>query len=316
MRVLVTGGAGFIGSALSRQLAEQGDDVVVVDCLRPNYDPVHKRANLDWVRSASPGSVRIEEIDLVEADLDRVFEGVDLVCHLAGQPGVRPSWGDGLRAYVADNILATERVLAAASRAGVQRVLYASSSSVYGEAARYPCHEDDLPRPSSPYGVTKLAGEHLVVAHAEVHGLPTVALRYFSVYGPRQRPDMGVRRLVDAAVSGSPFPLYGDGRQIRDMTYIDDVVAATTLAARADLQPGTVLNVAGGAPVRLVDLIDLVAEAVGRPVLLDHQPAQAGDVARTGGDTTRILQLLGWAPRTSLADGVRESVRWASQQPE
>jgi nucleoside-diphosphate-sugar epimerase len=187
----------------------------------------------------------------------------------------------------------------------------ASSSSVYGEAARFPCREDDLPRPHSPYGVTKLAAEHLGVAHAHNDGLPVTALRYFSVYGPRQRPDMGLRRLFQAALTGATFPRYGDGSQVRDLTFVGDVVDATVLAGVTELAPGTVLNVAGGSAVSLAELIQRVEAVTGVTVDQDERPAQAGDVARTGGDTARIRELLGWVPATSLDDGLAAMSAWA-----
>jgi nucleoside-diphosphate-sugar epimerase len=306
MRCLVTGSAGFIGAHLAHRLVGDGHDVVGVDCLRPNYDVAEKKANLEWV-----GSIDQRDVDLSADALDEVVDGVDVVFHLAGQPGVRDSWGDGLAAYTRDNVLATERLLVAAGRAGARRIVLASSSSIYGDAARFPCGEDDLPRPHSPYGVTKLAAEHLGLAHAHNDGLPVVALRYFSVYGPRQRPDMGLRRLFHAAVTGATFPRYGDGSQVRDLTFVGDVVDATVLAGDADLDPGTVLNVAGGSAVSLAELIGRVEALTGRTVDVEEHLAQAGDVARTGGDTTRIRDALGWAPATPLDAGLAAMADWA-----
>jgi nucleoside-diphosphate-sugar epimerase len=305
MRCLVTGAAGFIGSHLTHRLVGEGHEVVAVDCLRPNYDVAEKKANLEWV-----GPVDQRDVDLSTDPQDEVVAGIEVVFHLAGQPGVRASWGDGLADYARDNIVATERLLVAA--AGAHRIVLASSSSVYGEAARFPCSEDDLPRPHSPYGITKLAAEHLGLAHAHNEGLPVTALRYFSVYGPRQRPDMGLRRLFEAAASGQPFPRFGDGTQVRDLTFVGDVVDATVAAGTADLPPGTLLNVAGGSAVSLADLIERVEALTGRTIAIDEQPAQAGDVARTGGDTSRIREALGWAPATGLDDGLALMAAWAA----
>jgi UDP-glucuronate 4-epimerase len=309
MQCVVTGAAGFVGSHLSRRLAGDGHDVLAVDCLRANYDPAEKEANLEWVLG-SGGSVRIERLDLGVDPVDDLLAGADVVFHLAGQPGVRASWGDGITAYVNDNVVATERLLAAAVRHGGCRFVYASSSSVYGEADRYPCDEDVLPRPHSPYGVTKLAAEHLCVAYARNHALPTVALRYFSVYGPRQRPDMAVRRLLEAARTGVAFPRYGDGSQVRDLTFVGDVVEATVLAGEAEVVPGTVLNVAGGSTPSLLELIAEVEAVTGTTVAVEPLPAQPGDVTRTGGDTRRARDQLGWAPATGLTEGLTAQAAW------
>jgi nucleoside-diphosphate-sugar epimerase len=310
MRYLITGAAGFVGSHLAHRLVADGHHVVGVDCLRPNYDVSEKKANLAWIASAS-GAFDPRDVDLSVDPLDDLLAGVDAVFHLAGQPGVRASWGDGLADYTRDNILATERLLEAVGRADVAQVVYASSSSVYGEAARFPCREDDLPRPHSPYGVTKLAAEHLCLAHAHNAGLPVVALRYFSVYGPRQRPDMGLRRLFEAARTGTPFPRYGDGSQVRDLTYVGDVVDATIAAATGAAPSGSVLNVAGGSQVSLAELIERVEALTGTTIAIDERPVQPGDVARTGGDTTRIREVLGWVPATSLEQGLAEMAAWA-----
>jgi UDP-glucuronate 4-epimerase len=309
MNCLVTGAAGFVGSQLARRLADDGHEVVAVDCLRDNYDPAQKQANLVWAgRGATPIDVRL--LDLGVAPVDALVAGAEVVFHLAGQPGVRASWDEGIAAYVHDNIVATERLLAATVRQGGRRFVYSSSSSIYGEADRYPCDEDVLPRPHSPYGVTKLAAEHLCVAYARNHDLPTVALRYFSVYGPRQRPDMAVRRLLEAVRSDTPFPMYGDGSQVRDLTYVDDVVDATVRAGAAEIDPGTVLNVAGGSTPSLADLVAEVEAVTGRTVRIDRRPVQPGDVTRTGGDTSRARALLGWTPGTGLRQGLEAQAAW------
>ncbi len=313
MRCVVTGAAGFVGSHLSRRLLGEGHDVLAVDCLRSNYDPAEKEANLAWV-AAQGGPVEVRRLDLGVDPVDDLVADADVVFHLAGQPGVRASWGDGIAAYVNDNIVATERLLAATVRDGIRPFVYASSSSIYGEADRFPCDEDVLPRPHSPYGVTKLAAEHLCVAYARNHGLPTVALRYFSVYGPRQRPDMAVRRLLEAARAGTSFPRYGDGSQVRDLTFVDDVVDATVRAASAGVAPGTVLNVAGGSTPSLLDLIAEVEAVTGTSVAIEALPAQPGDVTRTDGDTRRARAALGWAPATGLREGVEAQAAWLDER--
>jgi UDP-glucuronate 4-epimerase len=237
------------------------------------------------------------------------------VFHLAGQPGVRASWADGFDAYLIDNVLATQRLLEAAVRQRIGRIVYSSSSSIYGDNTEYPSTERSLPQPVSPYGVTKLAAEHLVGLYAANHGLSTVALRYFTVYGPRQRPDMATHRLVEAALHGTRFTLNGDGGQQRDFTFVGDVVAANVAAAQADCAPGTVVNVAGGSSVTMTHLVELVEELAGERINLVHAGEQAGDVRRTGAETTLALEVLGWVPTTSLRDGVLAQIDWHRGRP-
>lgn len=288
-------------------LVRRGDEVVVVDCLTDYYDVAAKRSNLDAVA----GDIEMVELDLGADDLGAVLDGVDAVFHLAGQPGVRLSWDTGFAAYAAHNVLATQRLLEACRDRPLDRFVYASSSSVYGDAERYPTLETDLPLPRSPYGVTKLAGEHLCRLYAETHGIPTTSLRYFTVYGPRQRPDMAFHRLCAAALDGGTFALFGDGSQIRDVTYVGDVVAANVLAAeRTDVPAGTVVNVAGGSSVSLMEVIRTVEEVAGAAIDLDRRPPQDGDVLRTGGSTERCRTLLGWTPRVDLREGIGHQVAW------
>ena len=308
MTHLVTGAAGFIGSQLAEALLDEGHDVVGVDAFTPYYDRAVKEANLATLRDR-PG-FRFIEADLREADSEDLLAGVEVVYHQAAQPGVRLSWSDGFATYDSCNVVATQRVLEAARRTGVGRIVYASSSSVYGNADSYPVTETDLPRPHSPYGVTKLAAEHLCGLYAANHGLSTVALRYFTVYGPRQRPDMAFHRLIEGALDQQPFPLYGDGSHIRDFTYVGDVVRANVLAGTADVEPGTVVNVCAGGSTVLRDVIDAVGEAVGSPVPIEQHPEQPGDVQRTGGSNDAARRLLGWEPQTTLAEGIAAQVAW------
>jgi len=308
MRTLVTGAAGFIGSHLCEALLAQGDEVIGLDCFTDYYDESIKRRNLGALVGA-PGFTLVEA-NLVNADLDDLVDGIEVVFHQAAQPGVRLSWADGFEHYVRHNVWATHCLLEACRKRGAPRFVYASSSSVYGNAARYPCDEDDRPEPFSPYGVTKLAGEHLCQAYAANFGFPAVALRYFTVYGPRQRPDMAFNRLIDAALTGNPFPLYGDGSAIRDFTFVGDIVSANVAAAAADLAPGELINVAGGGSARLSDLIELTGELVGSPVPIDRRPAEAGDVARTGGSIDKAMHLLGWKPEVEVAEGLAAQVGW------
>ncbi|MGE5226670.1 MAG: NAD-dependent epimerase/dehydratase family protein [Planctomycetaceae bacterium] len=305
--VLVTGAAGFVGSHLVERLVADGHRVLAVDCLTDYYDLAQKRASLGGLEGL-PGC-RVRTDDLRTADLDGLLDGVEVVFHQAGQPGVRASW-EAFGSYVEHNVEVTQRLLAAAARRGVGRFVYASSSSVYGDAVAYPTHEDDLPHPVSPYGVTKLAAEHLCGVYASNFAVPTVSLRYFTVYGPRQRPDMAMHRMIEAALAGEAFPVFGDGRQVRDFTFVADVVEANLLAGFADVAPGTVVNVAGGTAATLLEVAALIEELTGRPLRLRFEDAQRGDVVRTGGSIDRAAAVLGWSPRVVLRDGLAAQVAW------
>jgi nucleoside-diphosphate-sugar epimerase len=312
VRALVTGAAGFIGSHLCEALLARGDHVVGVDCFTPYYARAVKEANI----AACIDSSRFDllEADLRECDVREMLAGVDVVFHEAAQPGVRPSWSEGFGDYVDHNVLATQRLLEATVPAR-PRVVYASSSSVYGAALRYPTREDDLPRPFSPYGVTKLAAEHLCGLYAANWGVPTVSLRYFTVYGPRQRPDMAVHRLCEAAVTGGAFPRYGDGSAVREFTHVADIVRANLFAADADLEPGTVMNLAGGSEITVRDLVRLVEELAGAPIAVEAHAAQPGDTPRNAGAIDRARELLGWEPAVGLRAGIAQQLEWHRSRP-
>ena len=302
MRYLVTGAAGFIGSHLAEGLAAEGHDVVVIDSFNDYYDPARKRANAD-------GS-GVVEADLLEADLDGLLADVDAVFHLAGQPGVRSSFGPGFELYVARNVHASGRLFEAAARRRA-RVVYASSSSVYGDAETYPTSEDVVPRPIAPYGVTKLCVEHLAFAHSRTTGLDAVGLRYFTVYGPRQRPDMAFTPMLEALAAGTPFRLFGDGSVSRSFTYVGDAVAGT-IAGMTKGRAGEIYNVGGGEEASMSEAIALAERVAGRELAIERHGAAVGDVRRTRADVAKAGAELGWAPTTGLADGLRAHWDWVA----
>ncbi len=305
--IVVTGAAGFIGSHTSEVLIRDfGCDVTGIDCFTPYYDRSVKEQNLNWLKEQS--AFRLVERDLSEDSFVDLFTGADAVVHLAAQPGVRDSW-DEFDTYVKHNITATKRVLDTAIEAGVPRVVYASSSSVYGDSPVAPTPEASPLDPRSPYGVTKLTGERLCTAYSYERGLPTISLRYFTVYGPRQRPDMAAQRLIKAGLNGDSFTMFGDGLQVRDFTYVGDVARANALAATVgNFTPGEILNVCGGAPVTLADLVQTVEDTVAKPLNIVRQGVSVGDVRETRGDGSRANEVLGWKPEVSLSDGVKYQV--------
>jgi len=308
---LVTGVAGFVGSHLAERLLDDGWRVRGVDAFTDYYPRAEKEANV--AAAAADPSFELVEADLSSAALAPLLRDRPAIFHLAAQPGVRGSFGDGFQTYLRDNLLATQRLFEAACEAGCGRVVWASSSSVYGDAAAYPCRENETPTaPRSPYGMTKRACEDLAGIY-RVQGLDAVGLRYFTVYGPRQRPDMAIRRLCDAALSGTPFRIYGQGDQIRDFTYVDDVVDATVRAAHADALP-PILNVGGSESATLLHVIETIGELAGRAIELERHPVQRGDVRRTGADTSLARTSLGWEPQVKLADGLAVTVGWARER--
>jgi UDP-glucuronate 4-epimerase len=307
-RYLVTGAAGFVGSTICRRLAAAGAETVGVDCLTDYYDTAQKKDNLATVTG---DAFRFVEADLADVDVAALLDGVTHVVHQAGQPGVRSSWGAEFAVYTRNNVELTQRLLEAArTTPTLQRFVYASSSSVYGDAERYPTLETDLPRPVSPYGVTKLAAEHLCTLYATEFGVPTVSLRYFTVYGPRQRPDMAFTRFVRAGLTGEPIHVFGTGEQVRDFTFVDDIVAANLLAATRPSPPGTVLNISGGSSVSLNEALAVLERVVGRELDVVRHERTAGDVFRTGGDASLAARILGWRPEVSLEEGLRRQADW------
>ncbi len=298
MRYVVTGAAGFIGSHLAEALKAAGHEVQGIDCFTDYYDPALKEENAR--------GLDVRRLDLAEDALD--FAGCDGVFHLAGQPGVR-SFGDVFPLYLRRNELASQRVFEAAARDDV-KVVFASSSSIYGAAERYPTPEDTRPRPNSPYGITKLACEHLADAYAREFGLDCVVVRYFNAFGPRQRPDMAFTRIVSALAEGGHFELFGDGEQSRGWTYVSDIVDGTVLAMERG--SGT-YNVGGALEASMNESIAMLESIAGRTLdVRRRQPAVPGDQRRTQADTTRIRGELGWQPRVSLEEGLTRQWEWAS----
>jgi UDP-glucose 4-epimerase len=307
-RVLVTGAAGFIGSTLVDALLRSETSVLGVDAFTSNYDPARKRANL--TSALQNPTFQLIEADLRSAPLEPLFEGVSHVVHLAALPGVRTSWGDPFRAYAEHNVVATQRLLEAIRLHPVERAVVASSSSVYGLSTRFPTPEDENPRPLSPYGVTKLATEGLLHAYWSSFRLPLVSLRYFTVYGPRQRPDMGIHQFFEAARAGTPVSIYGDGGQTRDFTYVDDAVTATLEALRRPAVPGLVYNIGGGHRISLQDLLAQIELVSGHSIERRFVTAPPGDPRDTSADTTRARRDLGYEPRTDLTQGLRRQWEW------
>jgi UDP-glucose 4-epimerase len=300
-RALVTGAAGFIGSHLTERLLDRGVTVLGVDRLSDYYDPAIKAANVAPLADR-PGFTFVEA-DLAEVASPALLEDVEVVYHLAGQPGVRPSWGRSFEIYANDNVMATQALLEAAKEAPIDRFVYASSSSVYGNAERFPTAETDRPQPLSPYGVTKLAAEHLCHLYAKSYGVPACSLRYFSVYGPGQRPDMGFHRFIRAATSGQPVRIFGDGLQSRDFTYVGDIVTATMAAGELGVA-GEVYNVAGGSRVTVLDVLGMLERILDLPIEVLHEEAARGDARDTSGDTTKAARGLGYSPSVSLEEGL------------
>jgi nucleoside-diphosphate-sugar epimerase len=306
-RVLVTGVAGFIGSHLAERLVADGRGVLGVDSFTDYYPRRIKEANLAGLMG-TPG-FELVEADLARADLGPLLEGVTGVCHLAAQAGVRASWGTEFGTYIESNVRATQRLLEAAKDAPLGRFVYASSSSVYGETGDLPMHEDGRTRPISPYGVTKLAAEHLALLYHRSYGVPTVSLRYFTVYGPRQRPDMAFHRFILAASRGEAVTIFGDGEQTRDFTYVDDVVRATGRALD-DGPAGEVLNIGGGSRVTLNEALGAIESELGVAIDRRYEARARGDVTDTLADNARALDRLGFRPEVPLREGLRHQCEW------
>jgi UDP-glucose 4-epimerase len=312
MKALVTGAAGFIGSHLADALLGRGYEVVGLDCFTDYYPRPLKEANLDVNRGRR--GFRFVENSIQAADLPALLDGVTHVFHLAAQAGVRKSWGRDFRVYTQNNVEASQILLEACVGRSLQRFVYASSSSLYGDNVQIPMREDALPQPVSPYGVTKLAAEQLCYLYHVNHGVPATSVRYFTVYGPRQRPDMAFNRFIRAALDDKPITLYGDGEQTRDFTFVSDAVAATMAAGERGV-PGRAYNIGGGSRVTVNQVLDIIGRIAGKRLHVRREAPQKGDMRDTYADTTLARQDLGFAPSVTLEQGLEAEYRWLSTTP-
>lgn len=308
---LITGVAGFIGSKLAERLIKEGYRVRGIDCLLKNYSLIIKKNNLKSL-------VKSDNFDFVKAnllhyDLNELLEGVDYIFHLAGQPGVRDSWGMKFNSYLNNNVLSTQRLLEAAKGREIKKVVFASSSSIYGDAESFPTTERAIPRPISPYGVTKLAAEQLCLLYYKNFNLPTIALRYFTVYGPRQRPDLFFHKLIKAAILDKKIEVYGDGNQTRSFTYVDDIVSACILAMNSTIC-GEVFNIGGGARVSVNKAIEVVEQITGKKINIIHGELKKGDARHTCASIAKARKLLGYYPKTRIKKGLYKEYLWLRKQ--
>ncbi|AFY32713.1 NAD-dependent epimerase/dehydratase family protein [Calothrix sp. PCC 7507] len=308
-KFIVTGAAGFIGSHIAQALLQQDAEVIGIDEFNDYYDPFLKRKNVAQL-SWSP-NFKLIEGDIQFLDWQTLLNDVDIVYHQAAQAGVRASWGQGFRAYTERNLNATQILLEAAKNAkGLKRLVFASTSSVYGDAETLPTHEGICPLPVSPYGITKLAAERLCGLYHKNFGVPFVALRYFTVYGPRQRPDMAFHKFFKAILQDEAIPIYGDGQQTRDFTFISDAVAANLAAATVPEAVGEIFNIGGGSRVVLKEVLDTIEEIVGKPIKRNHIEKAMGDARHTAADVSKAQKILGYQPQVSLRDGLTQEWEW------
>jgi nucleoside-diphosphate-sugar epimerase len=311
MKALITGVAGFIGSHLATRLLDDGAEVAGLDCFTDYYARELKEANLALLQGRD--RFQFVETSIQGAQWPSLLDGVTHVFHLAAQAGVRKSWGNDFRVYTSCNIEATQHLLEVCAGASLERLVYASSSSVYGDAAEIPMREDARPQPVSPYGVTKLAAEHLCHLYWTSYGVPTVSLRYFTVYGPRQRPDMAFNRFLRAILTDTPISLYGDGEQTRDFTFVGDAVAATVAAGHSGV-PGRVYNIGGGSRVSVNDVLEIMKTCTGRTPRVHREETQRGDMRNTYADTTLAATDLGFRPTVTLTQGIEAEYQWLSSE--
>lgn len=308
-KIIVTGVAGFIGSHLAEALLKQGHEVIGIDEFNDYYDPILKRKNIANFQD-SPNFTLVEE-NIQSLDWQKLLLDVELIYHQAAQAGVRASWGQGFRAYTERNINATQVLLEAAKDAQkLQRFVFASTSSIYGDAETLPTNEEIRPLPVSPYGITKLAAERLGFLYHKNFGVPFVALRYFTVYGPRQRPDMAFHKFFKAVLADKAIPVYGDGQQTRDFTFVGDAIAANLAAAIVPEAVGQIFNIGGGSRLVLAEVLDTMAEIVGKPIKRNHIEKAMGDARHTAADVSKARKILNYQPQVSLRDGLTQEWEW------
>ena len=306
---IVTGVAGFIGSHLAQALLQQQEQVIGIDRINDYYDPRLKRQNIANLKQYD--KFKFIEADIQDLDWQQLLSGVDIVYHQAAQAGVRASWGEGFHHYTARNINATQIILEAAKQmTSLGRIVYASSSSIYGDAVTMPTPETLCPQPVSPYGITKLAGEQLCWLYQQNFGVPTTALRYFTVYGPRQRPDMAFNKFFQAAIANEAISIYGDGQQTRDYTYVSDIVAANLAAAKVPEAVGEAFNIGGGSRVTLIELLDMMEQVIGQPIRRNYVRRAVGDARHTSADITKAQNILAYVPQVSLKEGLIKEWQW------
>jgi len=310
-KVIVTGCAGFVGSHLVERLLKDGHTIVGIDNFSDHYPRGIKEKNMEGF--VQERKFKFVEGDLLEADLKKLLNGVDVVFHQAAQAGVRDSWGVKFDVYTRNNILATQTLLEACKDSRIRKFIYASSSSIYGDAESMPTKEDVLPKPISPYGVSKLAGEHLCYLYWKIFRVPTISLRYFSVYGPRQRPDMGFYRFVDSVLRGVKLSIYGTGEQTRDFTYVSDIVDGN-ISAMMSKQNGDVFNIGGGSRISVNDCVKIIEKILDKRARIERVAHQSGDAGHTYADISKARKMLGYKPEVCIEDGLNKQALWMKNE--
>ena len=307
MKTIVTGVAGFIGSHLAEELIKCGHEVIGIDCFTDYYSRAIKEVNISNLLKSQ--SFNLLERNILDLDLVKLIKGVDAIFHEAAQPGVRKSWGVNFNSYIKNNIESTQALLEASKNSSLRYFVYASSSSIYGNSETYPTREDTIPKPISPYGVTKLACEHLCDAYLDGFGLPVIILRYFTVYGPRQRPDMAFNKFIRSALMNVDIPVYGNGLQTRDFTFVSDVVEANMLILKNEIQEG-IFNIGGGTRISINNVIQILKDLTGKDVNVKYMSSEKGDVKHTCADITRANRILGYRPKISVKEGLSREIEW------